>query len=61
MSALEVRDPRYQNYWEQAPVFLGTEIPQLQDFIKKFIRKGDQGEALYLIQHRRIKPFLKLS
>ncbi len=61
MSALEVRDPRYQNYWEQAPVFLGTEIPQLQDFIKKFIRKGDRGEALYLIQHGRIKPSKELA
>ena len=60
-SSLEIRDQRYQNYWEQAPVFLGTEIEKLQDYIKRFIRKGDNGEALYLIQHGRIKPSKELA
>lgn len=60
-SSVEIRDQRYQNYWKQAPVFLGTEIEELQDFIKRFIRKGDNGEALYLIQHGRIKPSKELA
>jgi len=60
-SSSEIRDSRYQHYWEQAPVFLGTEIRELQDFIKRFIRHGDRGEALYLIQNGRIKPSKELA
>jgi hypothetical protein len=60
-SAQEIRDARYKHYWEQAPVFLGTEINDLQDFIKRFIRHGDRGAALYLIQNGRIKPSKELA
>jgi uncharacterized protein len=46
----------YKFYTERAPVFYKTDAKKLQDFIKKFVKYGDNKETLYLIENGRIKP-----
>lgn len=46
----------YQPYIDKAPLFLRTDIRRLQDFIKQFLRQGDQGEIMYRIEQGRIRP-----
>lgn len=46
----------YKGYLEQAPVFLKHDAIKLQDFIKKFIKYGDDKEVLYAIENGRIRP-----
>jgi DUF2075 family protein len=59
--ATVLRDPRYKTYTDAAPVFIRTEIAQLQDFIKKYLHKGDSGAALFTLQNGRIKPSKTLA
>ncbi len=59
--ATVLRDPRYKTYTDAAPVFISTEIAQLQDFIKKHLHKGDSGAALFTLQNGRIKPSKTLA
>lgn len=59
--ATVLRDPRYKSYTDAAPVFISTEIAQLQDFIKKHLHKGDSGAALFTLQNGRIKPSKTLA
>lgn len=56
-----IRNPFYAEYLEKAPVFLKTEMAQLRDFIKKNVKRGDEGELMYRIENGRIKPSRQLS
>jgi len=51
----------YSEHIEKAPLFLKHDADKLADFIKKFIKKGDSGEALYLIENGRIRPSKSLA
>lgn len=46
----------YKFYTEQAPVFFKTDAQKLQDFIKTFVKYGDDKNTLYLIENGKIKP-----
>ncbi|MBU1890036.1 DUF2075 domain-containing protein [Patescibacteria group bacterium] len=46
----------YKFYTEQAPVFYKADAQKLQDFIKTFVKYGDDKETLYLIENGKIKP-----
>ena len=46
----------YSNYTEKAPVFLRSDAIKLQLFIKKFVKYGDKGDLLYIIEHGKIRP-----
>ena len=59
--ALTLRDARYAHYTQAAPVFIRTEVAQLQDFLKKYLHKGDSGEALFHLQNGRIRPSKTLA
>lgn len=51
----------YKFYTEQAPVFYKTDAQKLQDFIKNFVKYGDDKETLYLIENGKIKPSKALA
>jgi DUF2075 family protein len=51
----------YKFYIKQAPVFYKTDAQKLQNFIKKFVKYGDDKETLYLIDNGRIKPSKALA
>lgn len=56
-----IRSDFYSEYLEKAPVFLKRDPHKLRDFIKQFVRKGDNGEILYRIEKGKIRPSRQLS
>lgn len=54
-------DEHYQEHIEKAPVFTKGEIQNLRDFIKKYVRIGDQNNLIYQIEHGRIRPSKSLQ
>ena len=50
-----IRNPFYSDYTEKAPVFLKREIAQLREFIKRFVRHGDNGAIMYRIDNGLIR------
>lgn len=51
----------YSKYIEDAPAFTRGEVSQLRDFIKRYIKKGDDKATLYVIEHGRIRPSKSLQ
>lgn len=53
----------YAEHIERAPLFLkgAAERRLLQEFIKRHVRRGDDGALLYRIEHGRIKPSKMLA
>ncbi|MDR9447549.1 MAG: DUF2075 domain-containing protein, partial [Balneolaceae bacterium] len=56
-----IRHPFYQSYLDKAPVFLKKDAVKLQEFIKKYIRKGDDGKVIYAIESGKIRPSKQLA
>ena len=54
-------DNQYEIYTSEAPAFTMGQVKELQSFIKKYVRKGDQGEVLYRIDHGKIRPSKSLQ
>ncbi|ALC91536.1 ATP-binding protein [Bacillus sp. FJAT-18017] len=54
-------DSVYDYYVEQAPVFRKGDSGKLRDFIKKYIKYGDNKENLYKIENGRIRPSKSLQ
>uniref|UniRef100_UPI0013E3420E DUF2075 domain-containing protein n=1 Tax=Paenibacillus koleovorans TaxID=121608 RepID=UPI0013E3420E len=54
-------DPIYKYYLDQAPVFIKGQSANLRDFIKRYIRYGDNKENLYKIENGRIRPSKSLQ
>lgn len=52
---------QYSDYLEEAPAYTKGQLQQLRDFIKKSIRKGDNKEVLYHVDHGRIRPSKSLQ
>ena len=52
---------QYHDYLEEAPAYTKGQLPQLRDFIKRSIKKGDHKEVLYLIDHGKIRPSKSLQ
>ncbi len=46
----------YKPYIDDAPAFLRDDAQKLRDFIRKHVRKGDNGEALYILSEGKIVP-----
>ena len=53
--------PQYQPYIEEAPIFSKHDVQKLSDFIKRFVKKGDNKEIIYEIDHGKIKPSKSLQ
>ena len=58
-----IDDPHYGSYIEKAPLFLkgSTDRDRLRDFIKKYIKHGDQKSLLYELNNGRIRPSKALA
>jgi len=56
-----IRHPFYAEHLERAPVFLKTEIRQLQEFISRYVKRGDTTRILYRIENGRIRPSKSLA
>lgn len=54
-------DAHYEEHLAKAPVFTKGEIQKLRNFIKKYIRKGDENQLIYQIEHGRIRPSKSLQ
>lgn len=60
-SEIAIRDPRYAIHLERAPVFIRNDADRLAAFIKQFIRHGDGGGLVYVIERGRIRPSKNLA
>lgn len=56
-----IRNSFYQKYLDEAPVFLKMDMLQLRQFIKAFVKIGDDGEIMYRIDKGEIRPSKMLS
>lgn len=56
-----IRNPFYKKYLDEAPVFLKKDLLPLRDFIKSFVKTGDDGEIMYRIDKGEIRPSKMLS
>ncbi len=56
-----IRNPFYKKYLDEAPVFLKKDLLLLRDFIKSFVKTGDDGEIMYRIDKGEIRPSKMLS
>ena len=52
---------QYEMYLEDAPAFTKGQVNELRSFIKKSVRKGDNKDLLYAIEHGKIKPSKSLQ
>lgn len=52
----EIDHRHYQEHITRAPLFLARERAKLQAFIRENVRRGDRSQALYAIEHGRIRP-----
>ncbi len=51
----------YKGYTEKAPVFLKHNLFDLQKFIKKFVKYGDNKNTLFVIENGKIRPSKSLA
>lgn len=56
----EIKNSKYNDAIELAPIFLKHDQLALRDFIKKYVTKPDKGEILYTIENGKIKPSIAL-
>lgn len=56
-----IRNPFYKEYLDKAPVFLKRDTSKLRDFIKKFVKRGDDGITMYRIVEGKIRPSKQLA
>ena len=56
-----LRDARYKEHLEKAPLFLKEDGERLGRFIKNYVRKGDRGDLLYRIDKGRVRPSKNLA
>ncbi|MEE0942659.1 MAG: DUF2075 domain-containing protein [Methanobrevibacter sp.] len=54
-------DEIYRPYYDEAPLYGQRDIFKLREFIKKYIRYGDDGEILYRIENGKIRPSKRLQ
>lgn len=47
---------QYKEYIDEAPMFGSSDFSLLREFIKKYIKLGDNKEGLYKIENGKIKP-----
>lgn len=56
-----ITNPFYSEYIKRAPVFLKPDAIKLRDFIKKFVKYGDDRDILYKIENGRLRPSKQLA
>ncbi|WP_405322004.1 DNA/RNA helicase domain-containing protein [Methanobrevibacter thaueri] len=56
-----LKDEMYERYYDEAPLYGKGDRQKLRDFIKKYIKYGDESDILCRIDHGKIKPSKKLQ
>jgi DUF2075 family protein len=56
-----IRNPFYKKYLDKAPAFLKRDSEKLRNFIKQFVKYGDDGELMYRIDQGKIRPSKQLA
>ena len=56
-----IRNDFYQGYIDKAPIFLKHDALKLREFIKKYIKTGDQSDILFRIDNGKIRPSKSLA
>lgn len=51
----------YAEYIRKAPLFLRPDVQKLRDFIKRYIKQGDDSNIMYRIDQGKIKPSKQLA
>jgi len=51
----------YKEYIDKAPIFLKPDVLKLREFIKKFVKYGDDNKIIQLIDGGRIRPSKSLA
>ena len=51
-----LKSSTYKEYTDKAPLFGHNDVVNLRNFIKRYIKTGDDGNILYEIDHGRIRP-----
>ena len=57
----DVIDPIYDDILDKAPLYSKGDIDELKEFIKKYVKYGDNKEILYKIEAGKIKPSQRLQ
>lgn len=57
----EIEHPSYTFYIKQAPLYTKGEVLKLREFIRKYIRIGDDRDTLYKIENGKLKPSKSLQ
>ena len=52
---------QYDVYLDDAPAFTRGQVSKLREFIKKCVKKGDNKDILYKVEHGKIKPSKSLQ
>lgn len=58
---IDLFDNIYEHHIEKAPVFIKGDVPKFRDFIKRYIKYGDNKESLYLIENGKLRPSKSLQ
>ncbi|MEQ8484674.1 MAG: DUF2075 domain-containing protein [Pseudomonadales bacterium] len=53
--------PFYEAYTSEAPLFARSDAQRLQDFLRRYIHRGDRKQVLYQIENGRIRPSKNLA
>ncbi len=56
-----ITHPFYEHHIRKAPVFLRPDALKLRDFIKRFVKFGDNRDILYRIENGRLRPSKQLA
>jgi|GEM_PF-18135 len=56
-----ITHPFYSYHTSKAPVFLKSDAVKLREFIKKFVKYGDNKDILYRIENGRLRPSKQLA
>ena len=56
-----ILSPYYAEYLEKAPAFCKGDKEKLQDFIARFVKRGERKNTLYRIDHGEIRPSKNLA
>lgn len=56
-----ISDDFYKEYIDKAPLYGNGDVIKLRNFIKKYIKKGDNKRILYKIEHGKIRPSKRLQ
>ena len=54
-------DPFYKEHLEKAPVFMRPDLVKLREFIKDFVKYGDESDIIDRIENGRIRPSKMLA